>query len=1179
MDFSTGLRIHVNCGHNGEMDVVRMQRVSELFEAARHQPEDSREDYLREACDDEHLRSEVASLLRHHSDNRAPLDAPLLNDASAAALLSQNQVVRPLRVERIGQYHVIRLLGEGGMGTVYLAEQDRPRRTVALKVIRTGIATRKMLRRFEFEAAVLGMLNHPGIAQIYEAGVHDDGNGLRPYFAMEYVQGRTLTAYASETTLNTRQRLELVAKVCDAVQHAHQRGIIHRDLKPGNILVDDAGQPKVLDFGVARATDSDLQITTIQTDIGQLVGTLPYMSPEQVSGNVENLDTRSDVYSLGVILYELLSGRLPHDVRGKTIAEAARVIGEQEPTPLSSASRVFRGDLQTIVSRALDRNVERRYVSAAALADDLQRFLRDEPIEAKRDSVSYVLRRQLRRYRMAVAAGLVFALGTTLFAAYAVVQAKQQADLAYRERDARERAEDAGRAALEAERVAALERDDARRARDAESLRSKQAQAATAFLVNTLGIANPDVAQSADFTKELMLARAAADVNHAFPGQAEAEATVRAVIGKAYAALGEPEPATLHLWRALRLMRDFPQRDLEAEYELFWPYVQMLSDMRDPSAQRQRRDMRSLATVLLVDRVPELQQPLTALYDNLDNRFNGHEAKRLLVEIMSIAHDHLQPDESQWTILADVLQQSSHRFRMAEMRPTAHEVLAASLAIYRRMLGETNTRVVRLLSDLIDNRLAADDPIEAAKLAEQSLEVLSRVLPENHWYHAQMRFRLGECLAAQGRAAEAQALMLESIDRIIDSRGIHSDASSTALRTLVRFFDDGEHPSELAHWRMRFAESRAGGIQPLTTALSAEILGPENKELESAIRRVQAAVPRDVENLPRLVDELIEIWHAQLSMDDPRSTLVADFFTGMAERLMNQRGLLAYDIARSMVEATAAFDQVNHIRHPRRRALTQWWIGRIAELQGQYAVGEPYARAAMRILETGPTERSGFLGVSQSLLGGCLFGQGRYEEAEPLLVAGFVGMHDELSPHDRNTIIGVNRLIDAYVEWGRRDQATHWRVKLIDLERTRPQTDTAALNLASWRIAVQPGLSVSAYAAALAGAKQASEALPNDAAIFNTLGVAQYRAGLLDEALLTLTESDASSEQDQYEDCGFLAMTLLAMKRYEEAQSMRQRFDLLSETIAANRRLEYDMIAAELEKAFASHASPRATGN
>ena len=298
----------------------------------------------------------------------------------------------------IGGYRLLETLGEGGMGTVYKAEQDRPRRIVALKVIKPGVITEEMRRRFDRETQVLGRLQHPGIAQIYEAGTTDQATGGQPYFAMEFVaDGRPITAHAAAARLTTDVRLALLAEVCDAVHHAHQRGVIHRDLKPANILVDPTGQPKVLDFGIARVTDSDIQ-ATMQTDVGQLLGTLPYMSPEQVAGDVLDLDTRSDVYALGVVLYELLAERLPYEVAGRALTEVARVIAEEEPASLRTPGRTLDADVELIVRKALEKERTRRYQFAAELAADLRRYLAHEPIEARAPTTIYQLRKFARRH-------------------------------------------------------------------------------------------------------------------------------------------------------------------------------------------------------------------------------------------------------------------------------------------------------------------------------------------------------------------------------------------------------------------------------------------------------------------------------------------------------------------------------------------------------------------------------------------------------------------------------------------------------------------------------------------------------------------------------------------------------------------------------------------------------------
>jgi WD40 repeat protein len=300
---------------------------------------------------------------------------------------------------RIGRYRLLRVIGQGGMGVVYEAEQDQPRRPVALKIIKPGMANPELLRRFEQESQALGRLQHPGIAQIYEAGTVDTGFGPQPYFAMELIHGPSARTYVDVHQLDTSQRLKLIIKICEAVQHAHQRGLIHRDLKPGNILIDENGMPKVLDFGVARVTDSDSKST--QTDVGWLVGTVAYMSPEQVLADPLDIDTRSDVYSLGVIYFELLAGRLPYPI-SKKVHETIQTIREKDPIRLGSVNRDFRGDIETIAGKALEKNRDRRYASAAEMAADIQRHLDHEPIAARPPSAGYQLRKFAQRNRALV---------------------------------------------------------------------------------------------------------------------------------------------------------------------------------------------------------------------------------------------------------------------------------------------------------------------------------------------------------------------------------------------------------------------------------------------------------------------------------------------------------------------------------------------------------------------------------------------------------------------------------------------------------------------------------------------------------------------------------------------------------------------------------------------------------
>jgi len=500
------------------------RQVQELFEEALDQPAPDREQFVRTAGgENADLVEEVLALLASHRDAGDFLEPSSLGDALEEIIGEPEQA---LIGKKLGRYRILEVLDRGGMGVVFRAEQEQPRRQVAIKLIDRIFTSREILRRFELEAEVLGRLQHPYIAQILEAGTSSGEGTGRPWFAMELVAGKPLIEYAEERELSLRNQVVLMIRICEGLEHAHRNGVIHRDLKPSNILVTEEGAPKILDFGVARVTDPDLKTGTLDTAHGTLVGTLPYMSPEQLQGDPGRVDTRSDVYALGVVLFEMLTGSLPRDLKNCSLGEAVRIIVETTPRTLSGQGRTYPSDLKAIVAKSLEGDPDRRYGSAAQFASDLKRFLDNQPIMARPPSGAYQLKKLVTRHRLATA--LVGVLMVVVLAAVAGL-------------------------GIQAKRIAS-ERDRA----------EEEANAATQvadYLQDIFVAQNPWQTKGEEYTTRELLDRGVEKLEVELAGQPRMQARMYLILGRTYQGLGEVERGGVLMKKSLELLRDNDSQD------------------------------------------------------------------------------------------------------------------------------------------------------------------------------------------------------------------------------------------------------------------------------------------------------------------------------------------------------------------------------------------------------------------------------------------------------------------------------------------------------------------------------------------------------------------------------------------------------------------------------------------
>ena len=971
------------------MEPELWQKVEQLYHAALAVGESQRQAFLEKAsAGDEFLRREVLTLLAQSAASDSFLEAPAVEVAanamamSAAAGLGTPGCADGAAAAAIGRYRLVRLLGEGGMGAVYEAEQEQPQRTVALKVIRPGYATAETLRRFQHESQALARLQHPGIAQIYEAGTADTGAGPQPYFAMELIRGGPLKEHVDARHLNVRDRLALLTKICDAVDHAHHRGVIHRDLKPGNVLVDKNGQPKILDFGVARVTDSDVQLTR-QTDVGQLIGTLAYMSPEQVLGDPLAVDPRSDVYALGVIFYELLAGRLPYDVNQKPLHEAVEIIRKDDPPPLSSIHRSYRGDIETIAAKALEKDKTRRYASAADLAADIRRYLADEPILARPPSATYQLQKFARRH-MALVAGT---------AAVFLVLA-------------------AGVVASTVELVRA--RAEKRRA-DTETA---TAQAVSDFLQNDLlaqagarAQSGPNTGVDRDLKVRTALDRAAARIAGKFQRQPEVEAAIRATVGHTYMDLGQYAEAQKQLARALELQ----QRILGTENLTTLKTMRALGEallFEDNYPQAEKLSSRALE---IERRVLGPEHPLTlATTTDLAAAYYSEskypQAEALYKTNVDMQRRVIGPEHPQTLSSMGGL---ANVYFLEGKYAQAEALYVQLLEIQRRALGPEHPSSLMSMANLASDYMQEGKYAQAEALIGQTLEIQRRVFGPEHPDTLLSMTGVAEVYLSEGKYAQAEPLISRTLEikrRVLGPE--HPD-------TLLSMADQAGVDVALGKYAL------AEPLISRTVEVQRRVLGPEQSDTlasEKLLADVYSAEGKYAQGEAQY-SRVLEIERRVLGFEHS-ATLAT--ISGMASMYQREgKYALAETYAR---QALAGRRHALGSDHPDTMAS----VGDLAladQSQGKFAESEPLAREAVDFYrKEHPDDWQGFR--AESLLGASLAGRKKYAEAESLLLEGYRGMiarKDRIDAPD-GYFNGRARewIVQLYQAWGKPDKAAEW---------------------------------------------------------------------------------------------------------------------------------------------------------